>query len=189
MNLSGQDILFLQNRVAYTRDEEAYKKVFFHFHSSLHRFAHHILKDADTTEEIVSDVMMRIWDMGSKLAQVENLNLYLFTATKNACLTQLAKNKLAKVQWDEGIENALADTGDNPEQQLLYSEIETKVERAVAGLPPQCQLVFRLIKEEGFSYREVAVIAEISQNTIETHMRIALRKIKLALDSYLRIIK
>lgn len=39
LNLPAQDILFLQNRVAYTRDEQAYKKLFFHFHSSLYRFA------------------------------------------------------------------------------------------------------------------------------------------------------
>lgn len=144
-----------------------------------------MLKDAELADEIVSDVMFRIWDLGSKLAQVENLNVYLFTATKNACLNHLSKEKWQRVLMDEGTQNEIADPGSNPEHQLLYNEIERKVEMAISNLPVQCQVVFRLIREQGFSHREVAVIAEISQNTIETHMRIALRKIKLSLDNYL----
>ncbi|MEO5996885.1 MAG: RNA polymerase sigma-70 factor [Chitinophagaceae bacterium] len=186
MYLTSQDILFFQNRVAYTRDEKAYQKIFFHFHRSLFRFAHHLMKSAELAEEIVSDVMMRVWDLGHKLAAVENLKLYLFTAIKNACLNQLAKKKWEKVEWSDTLENSLIDADENPERQLLFLEIEDKVETAIIGLPPQCQMVFRLIKEEGFSHKEVAAIAEISQNTIETHMRLALKKIRLALNDYLQ---
>jgi RNA polymerase sigma-70 factor (ECF subfamily) len=50
----------------------------------------------------------------------------------------------------------------------------------------KCQLVFRLIKEEGLSYKEVSKVLEISQNTIETHMRIALRKIRMDLQQFLK---
>lgn len=185
LNLSVQDILFFQNRVAYTRDEQAYKKLFFHFHSPLHRFAYNIVQNIELAEEIVSDVMMRVWDMGSKLAQVDKLNSYLFTAIKNAALTQLAKNKLQEVGIDEWVENTVADKEDTPENRLLLSEIELKIESAVTSLPPQCQLVYRLIKEEGFSHKQVCAILEISQNTIETQMRIALKKIRVALDHYL----
>jgi RNA polymerase sigma-70 factor (ECF subfamily) len=46
-------------------------------------------------------------------------------------------------------------------------------------------MVFKLIKEEGFSYKKVSGILEISQNTIETHMRIALKRIKVSLNNYL----
>jgi RNA polymerase sigma-70 factor (family 1) len=185
MNLSNQDILFLQNRVAYLRDQKAYKNVFIHFYNSLYRFAYNLTKNAEVSEEIISDVMMKIWDMDAKLAQVEKLNLYLFSAVKNASLTHLSKNKFEQVFIDGDIENSLYNKNDNPEHYLLLSEIEQKIEAAVSDLPAQCQMVYRLIKEEGFSYKEVSAMLQISQNTIETHMRIALKKIRLALDHYL----
>jgi RNA polymerase sigma-70 factor (ECF subfamily) len=186
LNLSAQDILFLQNRVAYVRDEQAYKKIFFHFHSSLYRFAFNIVHNEEVADEIVSDVMMKVWSLGNKLAQVDKLNLYLFASVKNAALTFLAKKKPEMVVLTEEIGETIASpTADKSDYRLLLSEIEQKVEAAVTGLPPQCQLVYRLIKEEGFSHKEVCAVLEVSQNTIETHMRIALKKIRLSLDSYL----
>lgn len=185
MNLSVQDILFLQNRVAYLRDEQAYKKIFFHFHSSLYRFAFNMVHDGEAADEIVSDVMMKVWSLGNKLATVDKLNLYLFTSIKNASITFLSRNKAGGSGDVQEIEDTAATHSDEPDYQLLLSEIEQKIEAAIISLPPQCQLVYRLIKEEGFSHKEVCAILEVSQNTIETQMRIALKKIKLSLDSYL----
>ena len=184
MNLQVKDILFLQNRVAYVRDELAYKKLFFHYYTPLHRFSIAIVKDYEVAEEIVSDTMMKIWDMGNKLASIEKLDGYLFTAVKNACLTFLSKNKLSIANIDSTDVSHISDF-ENPENKMQLSEIEKKINNCINELPPQCVMVFKLIKEEGFSYKKVSGILEISQNTIETHMRIALKKIRVALSQYL----
>lgn len=184
MNLQVKDILFLQNRVAYVRDELAYKKLFFHFYTSLHRFSVGIIKDYEASEEIVSDTLMKMWDMGNKLASIEKLDAYLFTSIKNACLSFLSKNKLSLENLDSVDTSFISDL-DNPEHQMQVSEIEKKINGCINELPPQCVMVFKLIKEEGFSYKKVSGILEISQNTIETHMRIALKKIRVTLSQYL----
>jgi RNA polymerase sigma-70 factor (family 1) len=185
LNLSVQDILYLQNRVAYLRDEQAYKKIFFHFHSSLYHFAFNIVHNGEAADEIVSDVMMKVWSLGNKLAHVDKLKLYFFTSVKNASLTFLAKNKLEKIALSGEMEEINSYHSDEPEYNLLFLEVQQKIEAAIVSLPPQCQLVYRLIKEEGFSHKDVCAVLEVSQNTIETHMRIALKKIRLSLDSYL----
>jgi RNA polymerase sigma-70 factor (ECF subfamily) len=46
--------------------------------------------------------------------------------------------------------------------------------------------VYKLIKEDGFSYKQVAEILEISVNTVEGHMTTALKKITASLRNYLR---
>ena len=75
---------------------------------------------------------------------------------------------------------------DTPEKLYIYSEVTQRVNKVVSSLPTKCQMVFRLIKEEGLSYKEVSKVLEISQNTIETHMRIALRKIRMDLQHFLK---
>lgn len=182
--MQAKDILFLQNRVAYVRDEMAYKKLFFHYYTSLHRFTLSIVKDFEVAEEIVSDSMMKIWDMGNKLATIEKLDAYLFRTVKNACFSFLAKKKIITADIDSVVVSSISNY-ENPENQLLVSEMEKKISNCVNELPPQCVMVFKLIKEEGFSYKKVSTILEISQNTIETHMRIALKRIKSALNNYL----
>ena len=184
MNLHPKDILFLQNRVAYVRDEIAYKKLFFHYYTSLHRFSFSIVKDFEVAEEIVSDTMMKIWDVGSKLATIEKLDAYLFTSIKNACFSFLSKKKMETFVFNATETNDISDY-ESPETQMVVSEMERKINSCVNDLPPQCVMVFKLIKEEGFSYKKVSGILEISQNTIETHMRIALKRIRESLNNYL----
>lgn len=171
--------------MAYTRDEHAYKQLFYYFHPSLYRFAFHILKDRDAAEDVVSDVMVNIWSMENRLAYIENLKLYLFKAVKNKSFTHLSQLKHVTVNIEQIQNNNLLITGDTADQKINTSETSQKIEKAIQALPAQCQMVFRLVREEGLSYKQVGEILEISQNTIETHMRIALQRIRLALNEYL----
>ncbi len=176
-------ILFLQNRVAYVRDEGAYRQIFLHFHPALFRFAYHILRNSEAAEDVVSDVMIKIWTMESRLSYIENLKLYLLKSVKNAALSYLSDKK----NQTESIEAITEPVTANEEtaQKLLLSEAAQRIEAAITALPPQCQQVLRLVKEEGLSYKEVGKVLDISQNTIETHIRIALKRLKIALDEYL----
>lgn len=173
--------------MAYYRDEQSYKRLFLYFHPILYRFSLNILQDKSVSEEIVSDTMLKVWEMGNKLSQIQYLKLYLITSVKNACFTYLASKKHQQ-SISESIDNAeiSGSNADNPEQLYIYSEVTQRVQLVITSLPMKCQLVFRLIKEEGLSYKEVSKVLEISQNTIETHMRIALRKIRMNLQQFLK---
>jgi RNA polymerase sigma-70 factor (ECF subfamily) len=153
----------------------------------LYRFSYNILQDKSVSEEIVSDMMLKIWEMGNKLSQIQHLKMFLITSVKNGCFTYLASKKHQQ-SLTETIDNEDLNScnGDNPEQLFIYSEVTQRVNKVIATLPMKCQMVFRLIKEEGLSYKEVSKVLEISQNTIETHMRIALRKIRMDLQQFLK---
>jgi len=183
MTLNIQEILVLQNRVAYARDEQAYKKLFLHFYPSLFRFSNSILNNESIAEEVVSDVMMRIWEMEIKLAYIDKLGLYLMTSIKNASFNQLPKTEKKLVDIEVIDENDF--TNENPESRYIYTELQSRTEKAIQNLPKQCQLIYRLIREEGLSYKEVIAILEISQNTIEAQMRIALKRLRQTLNAYL----
>jgi len=186
MTCTVQEILFLQNRIAYARDEQAYKKLFLHFYNSLFRFSYSIVKEESVAEELVSDVMMRIWEMDNKLANIDKLNVYLLTAIKNASIRHLSKNENRFIDIEDFNEiNISVEKQENPETRFIYTELQLRIEYAIQKLPKQCQLIYRLIREEGLSHKEVIATLEVSQNTIETQMRIALKKIRQSLVEYL----
>lgn len=184
MNLLPHDIIFLQNKVANENDEQSYKKLFLHFHPLLYRFSYNICRNKCVSEEVVSDVFMKVWLMDIKLVKVQDLRLFLMVAVKNATLTALSTNKhSSNLEMKEEGDYYIADKSANPEQSFIYSEAVKQVNSIIATLPTKCQMVFRLIKEEHMTYKDVSKIMNISQNTIETHMRIALKKIRNALKS------
>jgi RNA polymerase sigma-70 factor (ECF subfamily) len=61
-----------------------------------------------------------------------------------------------------------------------------RVQKAINDLPPRCQLIFKLIKEDGLKYREVAELLQVSIKTVENQMAIALRKIGQAIHFDIR---
>jgi RNA polymerase sigma-70 factor (family 1) len=185
--LTQQEILYCQSKVAYYRDEQSYKRLFLYFHPMLFRFSYNILRNKCLSEEIVSDVMLKLWVMNNKLSQIQHLKLFLITSVKNASLTHLSSKKSSDLSSSNSYpEETHFDSSENPEERYIFSEVTQRVNVVVASLPMKCQLVFRLVKEEGMSYKEVSKILEISQNTIETHMRIALRKIRMDLQNFLK---
>lgn len=65
----------------------------------------------------------------------------------------------------------------DPEQLLITAEMFKRVCAAIQNLPPKCRLIFKLIKEDGLSYKEAAELLHLSVKTIENQMTIALRKL------------
>jgi RNA polymerase sigma-70 factor (ECF subfamily) len=182
--LTPNDIAQLQYDVAYKRDERAYKQLFIFFYPQLFRFASQIINNVEASEEIVLDVMMRIWEMESRLGEVSNLKVYLFKAIKNSSLTYLSSKKVSLIELDEI--NSKETSSYNPDQNLLDLELKEYINNAVQSLPHKCKWVYRLIKEEGFTYKEASAVLNVSINTIENHMAIAFKRISQHLHRYLK---
>jgi RNA polymerase sigma-70 factor (ECF subfamily) len=173
----------LQREVALNRDKRAYEELFILFYKRMTRFAITIVRSREAAEEVYSNVLLKLWDMGPALGTVDNLTVYLFISVRNESLNYLSKYYKYETVDIESIE---ATPGVyTPEESMLLSELHRTIHRSVHSLPVKCQLVYRLIKEEGMSYKEVAEILHLSVNTIEGHMTTALRKLSVSLRPYL----
>jgi len=181
------NIVELQRRIALYDDEPAYKEVFFTYYTPLLRFARTFVDDRQTAEEIVSDVMMKIWEKRKDLPSISNLRVYLYISTKNASLNYLAKQKKVEIVSIENLNLDFACHSLNPEQLMISAEMMRLINNAINTLPPRCKLVFKLVKEDGLPYKEVADILDISIKTIDNQLAIALRKISEALNIQLKM--
>ncbi|KAA2239818.1 RNA polymerase sigma-70 factor [Chitinophaga agrisoli] len=168
------DIPELQNKV-YNGDTQAFKELYDCFCASLLQLAMAMVHNREMAEEIVADVFIAVWNKRKSLPQVTNLKWYLYAATRNIALNYLRKYAHKKtLQLDESY---LPDYEINPEAQLISNEMVRHINKAIGELPPQCRLIFKLVKEDGLKYREVAVLLNISIKTVENQVGIALKKL------------
>lgn len=171
------EIKELQRRIAVYDDEPAYKQLFLLFNKSLNQFAYSFVKSRELAEEIVSDVFIRIWQNRSTLETVSNLKVYLYVSIKNTALKYLLKqHRQVAISIDE-LDVELESFARSPEELMLTAEMLNKIHEAIDSLPPRCKVIFKLIKEDGLRYKEVAEILNISVKTIDSQLAIALRKI------------
>lgn len=178
----SENIRLLQQAIACFDDAQAYKQLFLLFYPSLVHFAVSIIKSKESAEEIVSDVFIKIWQKRQHLEKVENLSFYLFTAVKNRCINQFNdfKNRAGVNINDISIE--FKSIYHDPEQKMISAEAIKQIQEAIQDLPPRCRLIFKLVKEEGLKYKEVAELLQLSVKTVENQMSLAFKKIGSAIS-------
>ena len=165
-------------------DQAAFRQVYAYFYKRLYQFALAIVKTRESAEEIVEDVFVRIWQQKETLPAIRNLRVYLYTATKNTSLNYLSKKARESIAEPfDHIHIELGGSDITPEQILITAEMYQKVQKAVEALPPRCKMIFKLVREDGLRYKEIAEILNISVNTIDVQMAIAVKRIATALEA------
>jgi RNA polymerase sigma-70 factor (family 1) len=182
--LSLAAIQDLSRRIAVYEDIKAYEELYQLMFKHLHRFSFSIVKSNEAAEEIVSDVFIKIWQMRSRMSEIGNLKVYIFTIAKNFSINYVHKNyKNVPYNIDEMDIEPQVGIG-NPEELCISAETVGRIRQAIRDLPPQCRLVFQLVKEEGLRYKEAAAVLGVSVLTVRNHLAIAVRKIAAILPAY-----
>jgi RNA polymerase sigma-70 factor (ECF subfamily) len=183
------DIKELQERIASYSDMKAYESLYKLLFNNVFRFAYSFVRSKEAAEEIVSDAFIKLWELGTRLAEIDNVKAYLFTITKNFSLNYITKNyKQIQLNIDDlEFDNVIV--WEDPEAIFMSAEAVNRINAAIKELPPQCRIIFQLVKIEGLSYQETASILGISLSTVRNQMSIGLRKMteslpKLDLSSH-----
>lgn len=177
-NKTRDYIIKLQEKIS-NGDQIAFRQFFDLFSPPLLHFVFLILKQRDVALEIVDDVFIKIWKQREQITSIENIHVYLYRAVKNSSLNYLEKkaNQLITEPFD--FMNIDMQCAVNPEDEMISHEIMEQINNAIEDLPPRCKMVFKLVREDGLKYREVAEILNISENTVDAQMVIAVKRISL----------
>ena len=161
--------------------ESAFKQVYDYYFPKIQTFAFRVLHDNELAQEVAQEVMLELWQMGSDLKTILNLDAFLKTLTKRRTIdawrrlqTKRAAEQAVWAGWKESNEET--------EEHVILNETRQIIEEAVHLLPPQQRTVYQLCQQEGLKYEEAARRLDIAPGTVQTHMKLALRFLR----SYLR---
>ena len=184
--LAPHELKNLQYKIVYENDQHAFAQLYVSSMPFLLQFANSIIKNKELAEEIVSDVFIRIWQKRANLKAVENFKLYLYISTKNTSLNYLSRHfRKETISLDEMSLN-ITTGAYNPEQLMVTSEVAKRIDEEIQKLPNRCKLIFKLVKEDGLKYNDIANLLNISVKTIDNQMAIALKKISSAINFQLK---
>lgn len=158
-------------------DEQAFNKLFRSLYPSLVHFSTDIVHTKSQAEEIVADVLMKIWQQRELLLEVDKLRVYLFVAVKNHSYNYLRKFSPWTTELSDNNIGTLV-YGNSPEDDIMFRELQLQLHKAIEALPEQCRQVYKLVKDDGLKYKEVAEILNISPRTVETQLFRAIKKIR-----------
>jgi RNA polymerase sigma-70 factor (family 1) len=166
----------LQQQVA-AGDESAFRKIFDCFAPRLKQFAFALVKTNDAATEITNEIFVKLWRNRENMPGILNLKVYLYTAAKNTSLNYLSRKAHQQITEPFDYINIELKDEQCPEQLMITAEIFKNILDAVDDLPPRCKMIFKLVREDGLKYKEVAEILNVSVNTVDAQMVIAVKKI------------
>lgn len=168
-------------------DERAFELVFRSYYTGMCGYAGKYIPDLDEAEEIVQEVFFNYWNKKSILEITGSLEAYLYRAVRNACLNHL-KHLQVRSQYVLAQTKPLREEEASLSDEVVVLELQEKIATCVEQLPPERQKIFRLSREEGLKYREIADQLGLSVKTVETQMGKALKFLRENLAEYLPVL-
>ncbi len=169
-----------------TGDYLAFEKLYRRFYYILTHYAYRYMKCPELANDMVSEVFYKLWKKRESISVTTSLQSYLFTSVRNKCLDQLR----AKSRVDQCDDSVLIDfdcSSATPLQYTVGEELHQKIESAIEALPRDRRKVFRMSRDNGLKYKEIADTLGISIKTVETQMGRALKFLRQELSEYVNV--
>lgn len=171
MELSDIELILLWQK----GEELAFEAIYKRYAVQLLSIAYQKVGERDIAEDIVQEVFITLFRNKEAADSISSLFAYLYVTLKNKILDAYRRDVLQR-KYVHHMNTSFVDERDNsPYFQIETRDLEKKLESEIERLPPQCGKVFKLSRQKHLSNKEIALQLGISENTVEQHMRKALR--------------
>jgi len=139
----------------------------------LFRLAKSILRNADTAQDAVQELIMKLWEKRKQLDVVENMQAFMMRSMRNLCLDTIRQ------QHDEDelpVEFEYVEP--NPYQQTEQKDLALRIHMMIDNLPELQRTVIRMRDVEGMELSEIAYITSLTENAVSVNLSRARQKIR-----------
>jgi RNA polymerase sigma-70 factor (ECF subfamily) len=159
---------------------------------SLHRTALRMTRNENDADDLVQETLMKAYRFWDKFEQGSNCRAWLFKIMTNIFINSYrAKSRAPQVVElqdvdDDFLFGQLSALGpaDDPEKRFFAKVFDDDVKKAIESLPDDFRLVVVLSFLEGFSYQEIADIADLQIGTVKSRLHRGRKLLQKALWDY-----
>ena len=142
----------------------------------LYRYALRIVGNKMAAEDVIQEVLIKVWQKKEHLKKIENKEAWCMTVTRTLSLDMLRKKKVILDDVDD--HRNISDSQMTPYRALQSDDTMQIIKDAINELPEAQQQVIHLRDVEGYTYQEIADITGFSNDKVKVYLhraRITLR--------------
>ena len=137
-------------------------------------------------EDLTQEVFIKVWNAREQLGLVQSFKGYLFVSARNHTLNSLKAALRNENAMGEVVRNFVAQRKGTDER-LLENDYAAFLQRELAKLPERTREIFRLCRQEGRTYEEVAQELGISKSAVKNHMVFSMKVLKTSVEQELGV--
>lgn len=161
-------------------DVEAFDFLYHQYNNKLYHFAFSLLKNEEDACEIVQETFFRIWEKRNNIDSSKSFKSFLFSVSYHLIIDQL-RVRLKDQEFRNSLNKYFSEPSNFQENRLDYNTLEIEINKAVDELPEKRKEIYRLSREKGLSYKDIAEQLGVKPKTVENQINLALKHIKTRL--------
>ena len=148
--------------------------------NELFRLALRITLNATDAEDVVQDIMLKVWKRRNDWEQIESIEAFCLTICRNLALDRLRHKDYQSQTLDMAADPVDASHTANPEQMAVQRDRIQLVRQLINRLPERQRSCMQLRDIEGKSYRDIATILGITEQQVKVTIFRARQAVKTA---------
>lgn len=160
-------------------DKEKAKVLNLPFKDKLYRFSLNIVGNTYDAEDVMQELLIRIWQRIDQFEAIENKEAWCMTVTRNLSIDKIRNRKIQTHDITEF--HHLNDKSDSAAITLEKAESFKRIVDLVNLLPEKQKIIIHLRDIEGYTYQEIADMTESSLDFVKVSLHRARKSLKEAL--------
>ena len=177
-NVSDQELVALLRQ----GNTAAFTAIFDRYYRLLFIHAYKKLNDEEQAKDVVQDLFTALWLRRESLVLAnDNLAVYLYTAIRNRILDVIARQQVRN-RYIHSFQDFIDQEQTGTDYLVRSVDLTTIIKAEIAALPPKMREVFEMSRYENLSHKEIAEKLKLSELTVRTHVKKALRILRIRLN-------
>lgn len=164
-------------------EQKEFKRKVLPLRAKLLNYARKLTGNPDDAEDIVQEVLLKLWNNRAKLSQCHSIEGFAMTTTHHACMDWWRSQHSECREADCPGSTA---TDDTPEQQLEQKDLMLLIRQIVRSLPPLQRTIMQMKDIEGYETEEIAGITGCNAEAIRSNLSRARKRVR---EIYLKTIQ
>lgn len=167
-------------------DRRAFEVLMMRYEAPLYNYLKRMLGNAADAEDLFQETFLRVYRHARRFRDTGVFKPWAYRIATNLAKDLLKKRyrrgEVALPEPGEGGEIRLTSAQPDPRSEAVGSELQRKLEAALAELPVKQRSVFLMARYESMPYADIAQTLEIPVGTVKSRMNKAVKALMTALE-------
>jgi len=176
-------------------DFDAFEELVDKYKQPVMNLVYRTLPDATEAEDLAQHVFLQVFKSAHRYEVSAKFTTWLFTIARNLCLNEIRRRSRHPA---DSLDETFANNDDQPIRQpednktfsppdaVMHSELEEKIEEAMAELPEKQRTAILMCRGDEFSYEDIAKVLECSVSATKSLIHRGRETLKQKLKPYLK---
>ena len=152
------------------RDPEAFDEVYARYHRRLFNFLGRLTRRRDLAEDLAEEMWMRVVAHAPRLRDDTQLGPWLFTIARNLYASYCRSRRIPFDALDDGDAGSIATHEPSPFETASATQMQERIELALAALPGRYREALLLVALEGLSAADAARVCGVTPEAMRQRL-------------------